>query len=174
MEPDLSDAQAAALAGDGDADAFMVLARRYRAPLIGYVTGRLGRRDEAEDIVQEALCRAWREIPRLRQPKKVAGWLYRIAGNLAVSAGRRRNPGPLEADPPADAQDCLEAEQLIDVHRAVADLPEAQRVVVSLRHFGGMSHEEMAVRLGLPIGTVRSRLSRAYERLRPRLSWIVE
>jgi RNA polymerase sigma-70 factor (ECF subfamily) len=61
------------------------------------------------------------------------------------------------------------------VHRAVAELPEPQRIVVALRHFTGLSHEQIAGVLSIPEGTVRSRLSRAYDKLRPILAgWLEE
>ena len=76
---ELPDAQAVELAARGNADAFMILVRRYRAPLIAYIHGKMRGRDEAEDIAQEAFCKAWEHLPTLRSPAAFAGWLYRIA-----------------------------------------------------------------------------------------------
>jgi RNA polymerase sigma-70 factor (ECF subfamily) len=168
----LTDRQIAIRAGRGDAAAFVQVVERYRAPLIAYVYGLTGRRDEAEELAQEAFCRVWEKLPTLRQPERLVSWLYRIAHNLAVSATRRPRLVALPADTPAQVSSQTDAN--VEIHRAVGLLPEAHRVIVSLRHFTGMSHEEIANTLAIPTGTVRSRLSRAYERLRPLLAHLLE
>jgi RNA polymerase sigma-70 factor (ECF subfamily) len=169
----LTDRQIAVRAGAGDVAAYVQLVERYRAPLISYICGLTGRRDDAEELAQEAFCRVWEKLPTLRRRERLTSWLYRIAHNLTVSAARRPRLAVLAHDPagPAAADT---ADTLLAVHRAVAELPEPQRVIVSLRHFTGLSHEELARVLGLPPGTVRSRLSRAYERLRPLLAPLLE
>lgn len=169
----LTDQQIAARAREGDAAAYVQLVERYRAPLIAYVYGLAGRRDDAEELAQEAFCRVWEKLPTLRQRDLLVSWLYRIAHNLAVSAGRRPRIAALVHEPPG-APAVATKDATLDVHRAVAELPEPQRVVVSLRHFSGLSHEEIARVLTVPAGTVRSRLSRAYERLRPLLAHLLE
>jgi RNA polymerase sigma-70 factor, ECF subfamily len=168
----LTDRQIASRAGAGDVAAFAQFVERYRAPLISYVYGLTGRREDSEELAQEAFCRVWEKLPTLRQPDRLVSWLYRIAHHLAVSACRRPSPASLTADPPAGGEG--RADPRADVHRAVGELPEDHRVVVSLRHFGGMSHEEIARALNIPAGTVRSRLSRAYDRLRPLLAHLLE
>ena len=167
----LTDRQIACRAGEGDVAAFVQFVGRYRAPLISYVYGLTGRREEAEELAQEAFCRAWEKLPALRQPERLVSWLYRVAHNLAVSEGRRPRPVTLPAEPAADPP---RDDPGADVHGAVARLSEEHRVVVSLRHFTGLSHEEIARVLGVPAGTVRSRLSRAYDRLRPLLAHLLE
>jgi RNA polymerase sigma-70 factor (ECF subfamily) len=167
----LTDRQIAARAAEGDVAAYVQLVERYRAPLISYVRGLTGARDEAEELAQEAFCRVWEKLPTLRRREALVRWLYRIAHNLAVSATRRPRLAALAQEPAKAAQ---EPDPSRDVHRAVAELPEPQRVVVSLRHFSALSHEEIARVLGVPAGTVRSRLSRAYERLRPLLAHLLE
>jgi RNA polymerase sigma-70 factor, ECF subfamily len=168
---ELPDAEAVKLAARGDADAFMTLVRRYRAPLIAFVHGRVRARDEAEDVAQEVFCKAWEHLPRLREPGAFAGWLFRIAGNAIVNASRRPRPATLEAEPVGPEPSC---DNSVEVHAAVGSLPEEYRITVSLRHFSGMSTEEVAQVLGVPAGTVRSRLSRAYARLRASLAHRVE
>src|SRR5262249_61820952 len=111
------------------------------------------------------------QCPPLRARDRLVSWLSRIAHTLAVPAGRRPRLAALSSEPhntpPRD-------DPSPDVHRAVATLPEQHRVIVSLRHFAGLSHEEIAHTLDVPAGTVRSRLSRAYERLRPLLAHLLE
>jgi RNA polymerase sigma-70 factor (ECF subfamily) len=168
----LTDRQIASRAGQGDVAAFVQFVERYRAPLISYVYGLTGQREDAEELAQEAFCRVWAKLPTLRQPDRIVNWLYRIAHNLAVSAARRPPVASLAVEPPAAAD--ARPDPSADIHRAVGALAEPMRVVVSLRHFGGLSHEEIARTLGVPAGTVRSRLSRAYERLRPLLAHLLE
>lgn len=167
----LTDRQIACQAGEGDVAAFAQLVGRYRAPLISYVYGLTGQREDAEELAQEAFCRVWEKLPTLRRPERVVSWLYRIAHNLAVSHGRRPRPVTLPAEPSAGPP---RDDPGADVHRAVARLSDEHRVVVSLRHFACLSHEEIARALGVPAGTVRSRLSRAYDRLRPLLAHLLE
>jgi RNA polymerase sigma-70 factor (ECF subfamily) len=170
----LTDRQIAARAGEGDRAAFVQLVERYRAPLIGYLYGLTGLRDEAEELAQEAFCRAWEKLPTLRRRDRLVSWLYRIAHNLAVSAARRPRLATLPTEGPVHATQAVRADPTAEVHRVVASLPEAHRVVVSLRHFAGLSHKEIARSLSIPAGTVRSRLSRAYDRLRPLLAHLME
>ncbi len=167
----LTDREVACRAGGGDVAAFVQFVERYRAPLISYVYGLTGQRDDAEELAQEAFCRVWEKLPTLRQPERLVSWLYRIAHNLAVSEGRRPRPVTLPAEPAAATP---RDDPGADVHRAVAQLSDEHRAVVALRHFAGLSHEEIARALGVPAGTVRSRLSRAYERLRPLLAHLLE
>lgn len=169
----LTDLQIASRAREGDLAAYVQLVERYRAPIIGYIYGITGMRDDAEELAQEAFCRVWEKLPGLRRRDRLVSWLYRIARNLAVSAARRPKSIALVHEPAA-AVSAPPADPSADVHRAVADLPEPHRLVVSLRHFAGLSHDEIAQTLSLPAGTVRSRLSRAYDRLRPLLAHLLE
>jgi len=164
----LTDQQIAVRAGAGDVAAYVQLVERYRAPLISYIYGLTGRREDAEETAQEAFCRVWEKLPGLRRRDSMVSWLYTIAHNLAVSAARRPRLAALVHEPanPSDAR----TDVLLAVHRAVAELPEPQRVLVSLRHFTGLSTEAIAEALAIPAGTVRSRLSRAYDKLRPLLA----
>lgn len=170
----LTQAEILARATAGDVEAFAQLVERYRAPLISYVFGLVGARDPAEELAQEVFCRTWQNLPRIRQPERLVNWMYQTAHNLAVSSLRRPRLAPLPDDvadrSPAPSPD----EHAPAIHQAVGELPEPFRSTVALRHFSGMSHEQIAAYLGVPEGTVRSRLSRAYTQLRKRLKNLVE
>lgn len=169
----LTDQQIAVRGGQGELAAYLQLVERYRAPLIGYLVGLGTNRDDAEEHAQEAFCRVWEKLPTLRRRDRLVSWLYRIAHNLAVSASRRPRLAALVTEP-AGNPGKEPGDPTHAVHRAVAELPEPQRAVVSLRHFSGLSHDAIAQALGIPAGTVRSRLSRAYDRLRPKLAHLLE
>jgi len=158
-------------AGRGDHDAFTELAR-------GAVTrldqaARLVLRDPelARDAVQEALIRAWRDLPRLRDPDRFDAWLYRLTINSCLDQARRRRRRPIEVeltpiDMPAasDMSGALADRELVDA--AMQRLDDAGRAIVVLHYFLGLPLTEVAATLGIPIGTVKSRLHRALGEMR--------
>jgi RNA polymerase sigma factor (sigma-70 family) len=158
-------------AGRGDHDAFTELAR-------GAVTrldqaARLVLRDPelARDAVQEALIRAWRDLPRLRDPERFDAWLYRLTVNACLDQARRRRRRPIEVeltpiDMPAasDMSGALADRELVDA--AMQRLDEGGRAIVVLHYFLGLSLTDVAGTLGIPIGTVKSRLHRALGEMR--------
>jgi len=132
---------------------------------------------EAEDAAQEGFVKAWRALGRFRQGAPFRPWLLRIVANEAHnrrrSAGRRAQLALRAATevPSGDAAPSPEAallgsEQRQQLLETVNALPEDQRAVISLRYFAELSEEETAEALDLPRGTVKSRTSRALERLR--------
>jgi RNA polymerase sigma-70 factor (ECF subfamily) len=147
----------------GDRSAFEELFRRFERPLGGFLyrfTGDLGR---AEDLVQETFLRVWTAAPNWTPSAKVSTWVFSIAHHLAINlAARKRDfPGPAEAVPADPRVDAVRA--------AVDDLPPGERAVVLLSEFQGFSQAEIADVLGVPVGTVKSRLFNAVRRLRERL-----
>jgi len=145
--------------------------------LIGYVTGLLRDRDEAEEVAQDALLAAWRDLHRLRNPAQVGNWIFRIARNLAFKRRRRPRPASLQPatlqhDVPAASGRDAESRHDRDLAllEAIARLREPFREVIMRKHFSGASSEEVALQLGVAPGTVRSRLARAYAALRPMLA----
>ena len=165
-----TDIQLAADACRGDANAFGILVQRYRAGLIGYVAGLLHTREDAEELAQETFLRAWREAPKLNDPATFGGWLYRIAHNLAMSHARKPHPVPLADDPPDCVAAATEEDHTIALLAAVNRLGEPHREVIARKYFDRLTIEEVAGQLGIPAGTVRSRLSRAYSELRKMLT----
>ena len=166
-----SDAQLAEDAARGDARAFGALVERFRAPLIGHLIGMLETRDDAEELAQETFLKAWQKLPSLASPQAFGAWLHRIAHNLALGHVRRPRSVPLPSDVPERGCDNLESQKseqnkIVLLLAAVSRLSEAHREVIGRKHFGGYSGEQIAEQLGISAGTVRSRLSRAYDELR--------
>jgi RNA polymerase sigma-70 factor (ECF subfamily) len=163
----------------GDAPAFEELVMTYQHRVFGVALRMLGNRAEAEDVAQEAFVRAHRALGAFRGDAKLSTWLYAITSRLCLNrlaSGERRltrqNEDALlrlsDAGPRPDA--ALERRELeTALGRAIAELPEDRRIVVVLRDLEGLSYEEIAEVLELPLGTVRSRLHRARADLKEKL-----
>ena len=133
----------------------------------------LGDRTEAEDAVQEALVLAWRGWPKLRDAARFEAWFDRILVNVCYERLRGRKRAPSEAlapDAPVSGRDPFAAGLARDaVSRALHSLTPEQRIVVVLRYWRDLSIEEIAERVRIPSGTVRSRLHYALRTLRSEL-----
>lgn len=170
----------------GDAGAFDQVARAYAPRLFRLALRLTGRREDAEDLVQETLVRALPALRRFEGRARLSTYLVRALGNLWKNrlrsrkrsrlvdwfraGGRRDDEEAAGPDPPADApsaQERLEAEErAVEVRRAVEALDPTRRLTLLLREVEEMSYEEIAEVTGVPVGTVRSRLARAREELR--------
>ena len=160
----------------GDADAYGAIVRLYHdvACRIAYLV--LGDAAEAEDAAQEAFIKAFYALPRFRPGAPFRPWLLEIVANQARNqrraAGRRdalalrATAGASKDAAPSPEADVLVEEQRQAVLRAVGGLREDDRLVVAYRYFQELSEAEIAAALGCARGTVKSRLSRALERLR--------
>ena len=150
----------------GDDSAFAELVGRYHPRLTCYVRRLVGPDGEPEDILQETWLSAYRKLPRLREPRAVAVWLYRIARNAVLARQRgRRLWAELTEEPPApDAggeQAAVAAEDSVQLRAALERLRPEQKEVLTLRFQEDMSYEDIATVIGRPVGTVRSRLYHA-------------
>jgi RNA polymerase sigma-70 factor, ECF subfamily len=150
----------------GDESAFAELVGRYHPRLACYVRRLVGPDGEPEDILQEMWLAAYPPLPRLREPRALAVWLYRIARNTALAKQRgRRQCAELTEDPPApDAggdQAAVTAEDSVRLRAALDRLRPEYKEVLTLRFLEDMSYEEIAAVVGRPVGTVRSRLHHA-------------
>ena len=161
----------------GDHEAYAELVHAYQA--IAFRTAFLiaGGATEAEDAAQDGFVKAWRALGRFRPGAPFRPWLLRIVANEAHN--RRRSTGrrtrlalrAAAAEPSGDAApspeaSLLDGERRTELLAAVNDLPDDQRMVIALRYFAGLSEDEVAETLGIAQGTVKSRTSRALERLR--------
>jgi RNA polymerase sigma factor (sigma-70 family) len=173
----LDESDLIARAQRGDTRAYEELVHAYQG--IAFRTAYLvaGGAAEAEDAAQEGFVKAWRALGRFRAGAPFKPWLLRIVANEAHNrrraAGRRAQLAlraaaetPSGDAAPSPEAALVESEQRRHLLAAVNDLPDDQRLVISLRYFAELSEEETAEALALPRGTVKSRTSRALERLR--------
>ncbi len=136
--------------------------RRYARALVGDRAG-------ADDLVQDTLERAWSKLHLYRRGTDLRAWLFTVMHNVHVNKLRAARPtDALEDGMPELAQRASQSDALLvrDLDRAIGRLPADQRAVLLLVTLEEMSYEEVARTLGIPIGTVMSRLSRAREKLR--------
>ncbi len=160
-----------------DGEAFEVLYQRYSRAVYSVVRRTLGDHGRSEDVVQEAFASVWRAARGFRRERgSAAGWLFAISRNAAADVLRARTPVavgelPEHADPGAGPDDQAAAGlEAFAVHAAVDALPEREREVIELAYFGGLSQSEVAERLSLPLGTVKTRTRSGLARLASRLA----
>ena len=171
-----SDAELVIAAREGDLDAFTALLGRYRSPALRVAYGIAG--NDAEDAVQDAFVKAFRKLDGFRTDAAFRPWLFTIVANESRNRRRssaRRDKLELQVrdqPPPAGtAVDDVVAQrdQRERLAVIVARLPDRYREVVALRFFAGLSESETAQALSCPLGTAKSRLSRALDMLRTQL-----
>ncbi|HVE66705.1 MAG TPA: sigma-70 family RNA polymerase sigma factor [Thermoanaerobaculia bacterium] len=172
----------------GEEALFEVLVRRYQTRVVAHVARMVGNRDDALDLSQEIFLKVFQALDRYNAEYKFSTWLFRIAGNAAIDHLRKRRPKtvPLEiADPESrSGVSAIEHEShVLDpygelrnvqrgeaISRAIAALPPEFRELITLRHFGGLSYEDIARVKNMPLGTVKNKLFRARVVLKERLA----
>ncbi|NLC57237.1 MAG: sigma-70 family RNA polymerase sigma factor [Armatimonadetes bacterium] len=168
---------------DNDEAAFDALFHRHLNRVYALVCHYVGNPEEARDLTQEVFVRVYAHIRSFRGQSAFTTWLYRIAVNVCLEqqrkAARRRSHAAFVPLDDVDRALSTEEEGPMDsvvrqetrerVQQAVGDLPEAHRLVVSLRYFQGLSCKEIAEILDCPVGTVNSRLHYAMTKLRAAL-----
>ena len=172
----------------GREDLFETLVRRYQGRVLGHVARMVGNRDDALDLTQEIFIKVFQALDRYNAQYKFSTWLFRIAGNAAIDHLRKRRPRtiPLETSDPEGrpamssleyrSQDLDPYAELRNVQRgeaisrAIDALPPEFRELITLRHFAGLSYEEIAEVKQMPLGTVKNKLFRARAVLKERLS----
>ncbi len=158
----------AALARTGDIKAFEELVRRRQGAVRGLMRRLGGGADAADDFAQEAFLLAWRKIGGLREPGAFWAWLRRIAVNVFIRHTRRKNllildSEGLEANPSEESGDRAVR---MDLEKALARLRPGERLCLVLSYGEGLSHGQICSVTGLPLGTVKSHISRGRERMR--------
>jgi len=157
---------------NGRPDVFRFLVVRYERPLLGYLTRRMGDPDAAAEVTQESFVRAYFRLGTLKKDDAFFAWLLGIAERVMLETFRRKRPQHSlseVADRSAPAPNAA-TEGDAELAEAVARLPAVYREVTVMRYFGGLSCAEVSERLGVPLGTVTKRLSRAYAQLRESLA----
>lgn len=165
-----AEAAVVALARTGDAAAFVELVSRREASLRRMLTRMCGDARLAEDLAQQTFLHAWKALPSLREAGAFGGWLKRIAVHAWLAHARRAGlavENLEEADAVPDGlAGPIAADTRIDLARALDALRPIERTCVVLCHGEGMTHEEIAAATGLPLGTVKSHITRGSGRLR--------
>ncbi len=171
----------------GELEAFGALVHRYQDRLYPTLFRLTGCAEDARDLLQDTFLRAFEKLDRFHGDSSFYTWIYRIAVNLTLSDRRRRKashrrcapldvPGgePADDSPNSDPSRPIEqAERDVLIQKALDTLQGDHRAVVVLKDLEGMSYEEIAEVLHIPVGTVRSRLHRARNELRERLRGVL-
>lgn len=183
----LSDEDLMARVAEDDDRAFTELVGRFQGRVTNLISRILNDRNSADDLAQEVFVRVFVHRRNYRRGSKFSTWVFTIAANLAKNEIRRRvrrrnwfsldalteilnDSLPELADPTESREAGLEREQLQgEVGRAIATVPEKYRLALVLRDIEGLAYEEIAEVLGLPGGTVRSRINRARSMLKRKL-----
>lgn len=171
------DAKLVNLAVAGSAAAFEALVVRYRAQVVHAAYRVSHDEDEANDVAQDAFLRAYRSLSSFRADRPFSGWLFKIARNASLDALRRKrraeNIAPLvsmEGVPqPGTEEIVLRQDDAARVRAALAGLPHRHRAVLELYYVKGLRYREIAETLEMPLGTVKTYISRAKHRLRDTL-----
>jgi RNA polymerase sigma-70 factor (ECF subfamily) len=157
----------------GDRHAFEELYRLYEKPLTNYLYRLSGNRARAEDLLQDAFLRVWKAAPTYEPSAKVSTYVFRIAHNLFLNDAARRREKALEsidAETRSDpASDLNRREVQSAVQKAVEALPDGEREVLLLSEYNGFKYAEISEILGIPVGTVKSRMFSAVQRLKEAL-----
>jgi len=184
--PPLTDEKLVELALDGDEEAFGLLVRRYQRRLTAFLSQLVGDLELARELSQEAFVRAWSALARFDPKYRFSTWLFRIAHNLGIDQLRRRRLKTVSLyrtdaegaevevvvpDTEKDPLGHLENHALAsELRQVIEELRPEYRELVLLRHFAGLSYQEIADFKEMPLGTVKNKLFRAHSVLRKALA----
>lgn len=179
---------------DGDTEAFAELVRRYQDRVFNFSLRFTGNASDAEEIVQEAFLKAYRNLSRFRGDAKFSTWLFQIAKNLCINRfhrARRRMahrqirvdeepaegeaaPLQLESEDPSPQEEALRHELRDKLEAAITELDPHYRAALVLRDVEGLDYADIAEVLSVPVGTVKSRIHRARLELQQMLTPFLE
>jgi RNA polymerase sigma-70 factor (ECF subfamily) len=158
----------------GDQEAFALLVSRFKQNIFRYAYGMLGDRMEAEDAAQEAFIKAFYSLPKLDNVYAFSSWLIRIASNLCYDRLQKLNKEHVLAaewiNTHVTQNDMQQSDLHMMVEAAIKTLSPEHREVVILRDLQGYSYEEIAEMINVPLGTVKSRISKARLLLRKEMT----
>ena len=175
----MNEADLVRMAQRGDTEAYAALVGMHERFVYNLALRSLGNPEDAADAAQDAFIRAWTGLPEFRGESQFRTWLYRIVINLCINRfpRLRKDLDALTHDelpelpaPETVAAKVEQRELHAQIHREVERLPEQYRLLVSLRYQHELSYDEIASLLNLPLGTVKTGLFRAKERLREHLT----
>jgi len=170
----------------GETNAFSELVERYQSKVYSLALRMCGSEDDAFDLAQDAFVRAWQSLGSYRFDAAFSSWLFRLTSNICIDYLRKKKRSKVISltfeddegeevqlelpDPgPTPEQALLRAEERAMLAEAMNALPVEARQILTLRAIDALSYEQIAEVMGLPEGTVKSRLSRAREQLRKKL-----
>jgi RNA polymerase sigma-70 factor (ECF subfamily) len=171
---------------DGDRDAFAHLVERYQGRLVNYLFRLVRDVDEAHDVAQEVFLKVYQALDRFDPRFRFSTWLFRVGQNAAIDVLRKRRLKLVSLSRQDDGEEGREwelpsaergpygalrnVERAAAIERAVGELPEEYRELISLRHFGELSYDEIASLKDMPLGTVKNKLFRGRQMLKEKLS----
>ncbi len=163
----------------GDREAFDILVEEYQAQVVNIAYGMLSNREDAFDAAQEVFIRIYKHIGGFRMDSALSTWIFKITKNVCTDFLRKRKDAVSldvedENKPKAEIEDRKHApETAVErtetqrlVREAISQMEENYRLVITLFDIEGLSYEEIAAIIGCPVGTVKSRLARAREKLK--------
>lgn len=163
----------------GDQTAFKEIYERYKGRILNFFYRMCMNEHLAEELLQELFVRIWMTLPRFNPKYKFYTYLYRSAHNLWVNEFRRKKEilmAEFEAsahhEQPLDI--IIKSEEIDRLKKALSSLPDGEREALILCEYNGLSYDEIAEVLEIPLGTVKSRIFRAIERLRDKLKGKIE
>jgi RNA polymerase sigma-70 factor, ECF subfamily len=179
---ELSDTQIIERTLDGEPEAFSLLVRRWERQIYCLTLRMLGRDEEAKDATQETFLSAYRNLSKFRGEAKFSSWIYRIALNVCNTKLRSRSKATISLDEQRettgfelaanidDLSEGIQQQQVArHVRRALSGLPSEMRQVIIMKEYEGLKFSEIAVILGIPISTVKTRMYTGLSELRKRL-----
>lgn len=185
IDPKTPDERLIEMALDGHQEAFETLVKRYQRRLTAFLSQLVGDVELAKELTQEAFIRAWSALERYDPTYRFSTWLFRIGHNLGIDHLRRRRLKTvpiIREDREGDEVEVVLVDQAKDpfghlknselsgaLRQAIDGLRPEYRELVLLRHFGGLSYQEIADLEGMPLGTVKNKLFRAHSVLRREL-----
>ncbi len=151
----------------GDEGAVKAVYERFRGPVFAIALSILRDRELAADATQQTFMKAWRAASTYDTERPFKPWVYAIARRTAIDIYRKasRVVASDQIDGVTSPPGLETAYEVFEVRAAIDELPDEERQVIKLSHFDGLTHQEIAHHIGIPVGTVKSRSHRAHQRL---------
>ena len=151
----------------GDEAAVKAVYERFRGPVFAIAVSILRDRELAADATQQTFIKAWKAASTYDADRSIKPWIYAIARRTAIDIYRKRSRVIVKdnVDTVTLPRGLETAWEVFEVRAAVDELPDEERQVIKMSHFDGLTHNEIADAIGIPLGTVKSRSYRAHQRL---------